>query len=54
MIANVVSSGSVPALSFARVTTVTLIVFHVATLVVQGSTSSELGMADAALEAETD
>jgi hypothetical protein len=53
MLANVVSSASVPAMSLARVTTVIPIVFRVATLFVEGSPSSELETAIAALEAET-
>jgi hypothetical protein len=53
MLANVVSSASVPGMSLARVTTVIPIVFRVATLVVQGSTSNELEAAIAAVEAET-
>ena len=53
MLANVVSSASVPAMSFARVPTVIPIVFRVATLVVQGAASSELETAIAALETET-
>ena len=53
MLANVVSSTSVAAMSLARAQTVIPIVFRVATLVVQDSTSSELETAIAALEAET-
>jgi len=52
-LANIISNSSVPAMSLARVTTVIPIVFRVATLVMQGSPSSEVEAAIAALEAET-
>jgi hypothetical protein len=53
MLANVLSSSSEPAMSLARVRTVIPIVFRVATLVVQGSSSNELETAIAVMEAET-
>ncbi len=53
MIASIISSTSVQAMSLARVATVIPIVLRVATLVVQGATLSELEAAISALEAET-
>ena len=53
IVAEIVASASVPAMSLARLKTVMPIVFRVATLVVQGSPSSDVEAAIAALERET-
>ena len=54
LVAAVLASAPVPAMSLARVRTAIPIAFRVATLVVQGSALGEIEAAVAALEAETD